>query len=430
MSYLRKHPLLTLFILGILIRVALLFLDFSFDVHNHISWAQDLWKVGFSNFYFTPSVEVYASLYPNYPPLAMYIFYFLYPIHKFVYSIFWWLNVQFPIFPSKLVFIVQERYFVAATMKIPSVLADMGIAWMTYAYAKQLLPKVSKEKLLLFPALILLNPAFFYNSAFWGQIDAIPIFFVLAATYFLLYSQRYLLSGLFFTAALLIKPTPIVFLPIFTLVFMKKFGVVNSSKAFILSNIFFIVSFVPLLSNPFDFVMPYKIYLHNIIQAQSLAFVTNGAYNLWAFTLFNSISDSSIFLFNMTYRSWSYIILCIALLIIIKLYLEKHDLFYTAFLSAFAFFLFATKMHERYTLLILPFLLLAGITNRNLLKWFYILSFLSFINLYRSWPVPRVDVLFEVLKHPVVYLGLTIVNFLIFFYLLTQYSSSRTLKAT
>jgi hypothetical protein len=306
MSYLRKHPLLTLFILGILIRVALLFLDFSFDVHNHISWAQDLWKVGFSNFYFTPSVEVYASLYPNYPPLAMYIFYFLYPIHKFVYSIFWWLNVQFPIFPSKLVFIVQERYFVAATMKIPSVLADMGIAWMTYAYAKQLLPKVSKEKLLLFPALILLNPAFFYNSAFWGQIDAIPIFFVLAATYFLLYSQRYLLSGLFFTAALLIKPTPIVFLPIFTLVFMKKFGVVNSSKAFILSNIFFIVSFVPLLSNPFDFVMPYKIYLHNIIQAQSLAFVTNGAYNLWAFTLFNSISDSSIFLFNMTYRSWRY----------------------------------------------------------------------------------------------------------------------------
>ncbi len=419
MLYLKKHPLFSVFLIGMLLRLFLMFLDFSFDVHNHIAWAKDLWGVGFANFYLTPSTEVYASLYPNYPPFAMYIFYAMYPLHSLIYDVLWWLNLTVPIFPSKLIFIIQERYFVAATMKIPSILADLGIAWLSYVFAKKLVPsnKHTKNLIFLVPVLILFNPAYFYNSAYWGQIDAIPIFFVLAATYLLLYSPRYLLSGLLFTTALLVKPTPIVFLPIFVAAFIKKFGLLSALKSFVLNNIYFILSFLPLIGS-FDVVAPYSIYLHSILQAQSLAFVTNSAFNIWAFTRFDGLMDSSIFLFNMTYRTWGYAFLSIAMFIIMKLFYVKNNLLNAMFLSAFAFFLFATKMHERYTLLLLPFLLLASVANKKYLKWYVALSILSYLNLYFSWPVPRSDYFIALLHSPVVYLTLSICHIGIFFYLL------------
>ncbi|MBP9815800.1 hypothetical protein KBD09_00990 [Candidatus Woesebacteria bacterium] len=431
MSYVKKHPLFILFFLGLLLRLVLMFVDFSFDVHNHISWAQDLWNRGPSNFYLTPSKEVYATLYPNYPPFALYIFYVTYPITQILYDICWWLNLHVPLFPSKLIFIIQERYFLAGVMKLPAIFADMGIAWMSYLFANKLLTQhqLDRKVLLLAPSLVLFNPAFFYNSAFWGQIDAIPIFLVLTSTYLAMYSKRYFMSGLLFISALLVKPTAIVFLPFYALFFINKFGFVKSLKVFLASNIVFIVSLFPFLGKKSNILIPYSTYFHSIIEAQSLAFVTNGAYNLWAFTRFDGVMDSDIFLLNMTYRTWGYIFLSIALLIIMKIYLKKHNLFYSTFLSAFAFFLFATKMHERYTLLILPFLLLAALTERKLLKWFYGLSFLSFINLYRSWPVPRVEFLFELLKSPAVYLALSVINIVIFFHLLTQYSSRMPSKS-
>jgi hypothetical protein len=75
-------------------------------------------------------------------------------------------------------------------------------------------------------------------------------------------------------------------------------------------------------------------------------------------------------------------------------------------------------MHERYTLLILPFLLLAAIKDKKLIKWYVILSLLSFLNLYFSWPVPRSEILFSLLHNSIFYLTLSTCHLAIFFYLL------------
>ncbi|KXK11414.1 MAG: hypothetical protein UZ22_OP11002000351 [Microgenomates bacterium OLB23] len=135
-------------------------------------------------------------------------------------------------------------------------------------------------------ALVLCNPAFFYNSAFWGQIDVIPIVFVLLAVYYLLYSRRYIFSALLYTMALLVKPTPIVYIPIFSYYFVRKFGLVNTVKAGIASNIFFIAAFLPLLDKATTLATPYNLYLSSILNAQSLSFVTNSAFNIWSITFF------------------------------------------------------------------------------------------------------------------------------------------------
>src|SRR3989338_9814267 len=112
-SFINKHSLLSFFVLGLLLRFSLLFIDYSWDINNHIVWAKDLWQRGFSGFYETPSSEVYATIYPNYPHLSLFIFYLVYPLQSFIYSIAWWLNLTIPLFPSKLIFFIQSRAFLA-----------------------------------------------------------------------------------------------------------------------------------------------------------------------------------------------------------------------------------------------------------------------------------------------------------------------------
>ncbi|KXK11415.1 MAG: hypothetical protein UZ22_OP11002000352 [Microgenomates bacterium OLB23] len=138
MNLVKRYPLVSLMLLGLIIRLIISPLDYSFDVNNHIAWAKDLWNRGFINFYGLPSTEVYASLYPNYPPFAMYIFYSVYPLFIAINKLTWWLNVSFSYFPSQLVFFVQSRVFEAMILKLPAIIADLLLARIVYIFAKKI----------------------------------------------------------------------------------------------------------------------------------------------------------------------------------------------------------------------------------------------------------------------------------------------------
>lgn len=403
MTFIKRHPLLIVFLLGLFLRISLIFLDYSFDVNNHISWAEDLWKFGFSGFFDKQSTEVYATLFPNYPPLSLFIFYLFYPLPKLIFSLIWWLNINIPLFPSNLVHLVDNKFFIAGMLKLPAIFVDLGLAYLFYIFAKKLIPQNKKLRLFI-PSLILFNPAFFYNSAYWGQIDVIPIFLVLVSYYFLVFSERYILSGIFFTLALLVKPTAFVYLPIYIFFFIKKFGSFKFIKTLVISNILFIVSFMPFLER-LDLLTPYSIYQTQILEAQSLPFVTNGAFSFWyLITQFRGIKDMTPFFFGITFRMWGFLVTGTFLALLMysskKIKNTSHALFFASFFAAFASFLFLTKMHERYLMLPLPFLLLIASRDQKYLKWFYLLSLISFINLYHNWPVPFNDFFVKVVRSP------------------------------
>lgn len=432
MRFIKKHPLLIIFILGLLLRFSLVFLDFSWDVNNHMTWAKDLVNRGFVNFYDKISSNVFASAYPNYPPLANFIFYFTYPLQSIIHKIAWFINVTIPPFPSKLIFFIETRTFFAATFKVPAIVADLGIAWLCYLFAKKIVPN-NKKLHLLAPILILFNPAVFQNSSYWGQIDAIPIFFILLSTYLLLFSKKYLLSGILFTLALLVKPTAFVYLPVYLFFFIKKFGFLNLIKTFLVGNLIFLISFLPFLTNINDFFAPYKIYAEKIMAAQSLPYVTNGAFNFWVLvTGFNGIKDTAPFILGLSYRLWGYLIVGVIFAITIYYFSKEKDkissFFYITFLVSFACFLFLTKMHERYSLLPLPFLLIASLKNKQLFRWFIVLSIISYLNLYHSWPVPNLAPLMEAFSIIYVSVLIAFANLLIFFYLLWQFKKYGTMK--
>ena len=79
-------------------------------------------------------------------------------------------------------------------------------------------------------------------------------------------------------------------------------------------------------------------------------------------------------------------------------------------------------MHERYLFLILPFVLLLINYNKNNLIVFLIFSFLTFLNLYHSWPVPRIEFLLAFLSNNYVASTLSILNIVIFLKLLLDFT--------
>jgi len=427
MKFVKKNLFWILIILGITIRFLLLFPDYAFDVNNHIIWAKDLHNRGFNNFFYTRSSEIYGTKFPNYPPLSLFFFYLIYPLGSLIYNFFWFLNINIPIFPSKLMLFIEQKGFLAGLFKIPSILADFGIIYLIYLFSKKIASK-NKKVVLLVIFLILINPVFFYNSAFWGQIDAIPIFFAMWSFYMLVYSKKYLVSGILFMLSLLVKPTTLIFLPFYLIFFINKFGLLKFINVFFVSNAAFLLSFTPFIKSAFNLISPYKIYIEKIISAQSLPFVTNSAFNFWAvITRIGEIKDTSLFIFNISYRFWGYLITGILFLFIFFHYLKAKDkissLYYSLFLCSYTSFLFLTKMHERYIILILPFLLISVIKNQKLIFWFIVISIIGFLNMYQSWPVPKSEILLSILNNYYFYGFLSVLNLIIFFYLLIRFKN-------
>lgn len=420
MSFIKKHLLFFPFLLGLILRLLIIFYDYSWDVNNHMVWTRDFLTRGPQNFYETQSSNVFATLTPNYPPLAIFIFVVMKLVNPLIHSVYWWMNIHVPLTPSNFIFFLEKLVFLAALMKIPAILADLGIAFIIFLFAKKIIPKNIKTQMI-GVSLILFNPAFIYNSALWGQIDSIPIFFVLLSIYFLLYTKRSVISSIIFTLALLVKPTALIFLPVHIILFIKKFGIKKSIINLFVANIIFCLFFLPFMKDK-NILYPYETYIYKILAAQSLPYVTNGALNFWVLIAgFRGIKDVIPFLLNISYRYFGYLIVgSINIFIILRLIKIKkitEDFFMALFVASFAAFLFLTKMHERYSLLPLVFLLVYSFKKTKFTGWFIILSIISFINHYRNWAVPRIEPVTKIIEGlPFAYI-ISAINVLIFFYL-------------
>lgn len=407
--------LIRIFILALAIRLSLLFFDYSWDVNNHIVWAYDLHTRGFLNFYTIQSSNVFATIYPNYPPLSMFMFYAVYLLQSVIHSIAWFLNTHISVFPSNLIFFLETKTFLAGLMKLPAIFADLGLAYICYLFALKLIKKNASVIALL----ILFNPVFIFNSSLWGQIDSIPLLFVLWAFYILFYTKKSLLSGVLFAISLLIKPTSLLFLPVYIFALWKRTGSKTILKISLLSIILFYLCFAPFhdWSNPLTY--PVDTYFAKILEAQSLKFVTNGAFNFWGvFTPLENPVDTSLFLFGLPFRYWGYgAVLSFLLLFIKKMWRSNkpEQFLLMSFFFSMTAFLFLTRMHERYALLPLPFLLLASTKYKTLQKSFYILSFIAFFNHYINWTVPMIPFITNALKHPYVGVFFSALNVIVFF---------------
>jgi Gpi18-like mannosyltransferase len=298
---------------GFLLRIALALLIYGHnDMNIFKGWAQSV-SSNLTNFYTNTRMS-------DYPPLYMYVLYVVGTLAKIA---------------------VLNKYYVLL-LKLPSIVADIISAYLIYRIGKK---HISRELSLIIAILYLFNPAVFINSTVWGQVDSLFALVIVTALY-LLSENNLVLSSVAFTAAVLMKPQGIIFLPVlfFELVRQKKI------KNFVVSLLVAIVTALIVIT-PFtagrDITWIFKLYSSTVSE---YPYATVNAFNFFYLMGANSIKDTTTFLF-MSYHTWGMLSIVLTTLLSWYIYYKGRNLqyvFVAALIQIAGVFTFAVGMHERY----------------------------------------------------------------------------------
>lgn len=337
MGILKDRFLLGSIIISLGLRLILAHIPgFKIDMDAWFGWDERLNQVGPSGFY---SDQVWT----NYTPGYLYIL--------------WFLGLLKNLFKLS-----TDNFYLL--LKIPSIIAEITLAILVY----KILNKNNWAKISLL--LILLNPAFIFNSAIWGQIDGLLSLMLVLSIYYL--NQKHLvISSLFLAIGLLIKPQALLLIPVFVLYIVKNFSLKNIAQIVLPSLSTILLLSLPFFPSPFDLV--------NLINQMShdYSYSSLFAYNLWGVVGF-WLPDAS-------FRIWGYILLVSYWAIMTYFYFKKKlSLYSLAVLASLSFFFLPTRVHERYLYPGLIFLILTTSLLRSplLLILTTILSLMHFFNLY------------------------------------------------
>ena len=366
---------------ALILRIFLSFLTWHPDVNNHVDWGIRFWQYGAKDYY---SANVWSYTWPNQPPGTIYIYAGITKLYDFVFSIFWWINLKIPLFPSDVIFYLESNLY-PALLKLPSMLADLGIAYLIYK-------SVADKKIARFGVVLwLVNPIVWYNSSLWGQTDSLIAFFVFLAFY-LLKKNKPELSLLSYALSVYIKVSLLIFIPIYVYLFIKeKYKPTIYVKSVILVLLVVVGLTVPFAKgNPL--VWLYDLY-QNKIFAQQLQVITANAFNIW--TTIASIHEKpqTLYLGPLTYRMWGTLSFILSYLVLIFFFIKSKakDVYFTLSLIAFSSFMLMTNMHERYLYPFFPFFTAVTVSNKKLLKVYIIVSIISLLNLYNFWWYPKIS---------------------------------------
>lgn len=376
--------ILGLLLLGLLLRLFFSYFQYSGDVNNHLAWA-----IGFLNSpigFFSHHFPGYND--PNYPPLAIYFFALSRLFYNSMLAISQSLNSSISVFPSSLIPFLLFQNTQIAFLKLSPILADIGISALIYQLT------LNNRRKVLMMSLYLFNPAVIYLSAVWGQIESLPIFFMLLSLFlFRKISNPFnlYLSQLSFLLAILSKQTALWLLPIFLIFWLKNSKLSDFFKSIFVCLLIFMISFRPFLSSDSNLLSPFLIYLSTLSGSTGLA--NEKVWNLWDLIYRGAPTLDSTILFFFSVRIWSLILVFVSLLItifyLIKQKLTEQHLYLSLFIFSLVMFFFQTRVHEKHLAPALPFLLLLSTKRLSLILIAIIsLSIFFYLNLQFALGLP------------------------------------------
>lgn len=371
--------------LALLLRIILSFGPYHPDLGNHLDWGIKFWQLGPINFY---ENQFWQVSWANQPPGTIYLFALIRKIYEVVFGLFWWINLKISLFPSNIIPFLQDKLYVSL-IKLPSVLADLGIAVLIFNFVKKL---KSERTAKVASIIFLFNPASWYNSAVWGQTDSIVNFFGLAAIY--LFWQKKPLGAVFvYFLSLYFKASLLIFLPVVLILLLK------SQEIWWKKILVIIGSPILLAYLSFPFVrwagpLPwlYHLYRDRVFGHQGNMLTAN-AFNLWAliFGIDFTRNDLSLFL-GLNLKLWGQILFGLCLLpVLAALLLKKTEVkitLWSLIIISLTSFIFLTNMHERYLYPVFPFLTILMFITPGLIFFYVLLSLIFLLNLYHLWYVP------------------------------------------
>lgn len=361
-----------LLVVGLLIRLPFLGDDgFKADVQTFEAWAIALVDHGFANFYAQAG-------FADYPPGYFYIL----AVVGAIWDLFRAHDPGFGI--------------LKVLVKLPAVLADLGIGYLLYLIGT----RFARPALgLAAAALYVLNPATIFISAKWGQVDAVAGSLALLAVYFLIRSDdteperpSWWIVGAWiaFGYSLLIKPQAAVLGPIFIAFAFADASRMKARLAATVAGAACALMLAIGLAEPFHPSNPIAAFvwlLGRYTFASSVySYNSVNAFDLWAIKGQFWQPDSQTILFLPQYV-WGVLLVIAAVALVIWRYLQERTagaLLESCAIALLAFFVLATRMHERYVFNALLFCIACVPFARRYLYVVVALSVVLFANLVYS----------------------------------------------
>ncbi len=405
-----NKQILLLLVLGLILRLVLTIFPGHVDILSIAGWGRWIYQNGPMGFY---QNNVWFYSWPTQPPLVNLVYgfaYFLYQqtallftniglfiaLHRLAPTYFlWWFDFVRWFGEAKYLTVDFPIGFIIA-IKFIGILADLFISLIIFFVAKKFNPK----KAIFVGAIYLFSPFSFYLSAMWGQYDQLSYLFLILSFISILNPKTLLFSPVFFLLSANFKPTSLIFIPIFLWIYLKskpKFSSVVLGVA--LSLLSFLISVLPFLNkNLFVFLgsdlFP-KIFLKSEFR------VSTNAFNFWHILIGNhAFADDQLFLF-LPAKFWGLAIFLLLNFLAIKVLkvVNIKTVLKAMFVIGFGGWLFLTNMLERYAFAGVTSGLFLVIFYPRLLKYWLILSFTFWINLYHGfWYPDFLKPLMDILK--------------------------------
>jgi len=323
-----------LFVFAVTIRFFTTTLYISYlDMYMNVDWAKgaaaDLFRA-YNN------VETM-----DYPPLYIIM---LVPVG--------WLYNHFPV-------LAEFDPYTLMLIKSVSILFDSLCVVLIYQIAK----KHSRELALVGAALWAIHPAFFLNSAFWGQTDAILAFLLLLS--FSRLEKGCPVSGtVIYALAVMTKHQAIYFGPIVLLELLLRHNPKKILQSVGAAGAVYFAVYLPFmigLKDPLFFINVYTraFGMYNAISVE--AFNIYGIFGL----SFKPDTTPIIGWFNFTHLGFVFLGLSLGFLIFLYLKAKRFSPWVGGFLFLQCVFMLTTRMHERYQIIVLPFLLMAWLSTKR-----------------------------------------------------------------
>lgn len=244
--------------------------------------------------------------------------------------------------------------------------------------------------------LLLLNPAFVYNSLVWGQVDGMMTCFVFIS-FCLALKEKILLSLIFFVIAINFKLQAIIFAP---LILLTLFPTMKSNFSFrkLFMWLISIAAFEILIILPFILEDTHKSIWKVVVHSfDHYPFISMNAFNFWYLfydTDLTQVSDTTFYYF-LSLKHWGTLAFFLGSLIILfpvlyfyikgiasnmRLKIQPEYFILAGSLIPLLFFYFNTQMHERYAHPCIIFLTTYALYSRNYSAWL-LASIAYFLNL-------------------------------------------------
>jgi dolichyl-phosphate-mannose-protein mannosyltransferase len=224
-------------------------------------------------------------------------------------------------------------------IKLLPTLFDTATVFIIFTFVRK---RLDFKASLLTAAVYAFNPAVIFDSAVWGQFDAIYTFFLLLSL-MLLFASKPKLSTVAFTVSLLTKPQSIALAPLILFLILRKHGWRSLLTSLLTAAATVFAVIIPFeWSNPVTFLADIYFGAYG-----GYAYNTVNAFNLWAFGGM-WIPETPI-LFAIGWAMFG-ALAAFTLYVLHKRLDTSGELLilFSAFMFFFGFFMLPTRIHERY----------------------------------------------------------------------------------